>query len=490
MDNKERGSFATPRWFARPLVYYALGPLRPKHKFPSVVDTAVGCGNLLMEAAIHMASNGDMLHAVVNCLFGMDVDPDAVSCCREVLCSLCPEKERDRARAALQEHIQVGDSITHLWARSFDVVLANPPWRNFSVNPGDRVDMSSYPMCASSCRRRLNKCHFFLELSTRLLRPQGRFLFILPESLLQSDMCERVFSSRTERLFRVDGLCTVPARKVWPQLTEQGAIAIFGTRDQSIQCYDYFCARWPDLDSGIWTYRRVNSADAVMVHHLCPHPVWSRVVGRFKTTYASVPWLCCKLGSSKSKPSAEDSTGSILLQKGSVFHLKYICDNFPCFPRKNNVWRLASVPDCAIAAWLLDPSRPDVVAVPLYVDRGHSHRDQLRACFLPPGSIVDDTVSLHWGTAPGSVSYFLLGFWNSTPVEHLLVVGNMTPCSKWFRFQSLTNLPFPDIQIDSVTVAQQAERYLELWSGMYIMIMEPMSLCILQKRTCVSWWFT
>ena len=88
---------------------------------------------------------------------------------------------------------------------------------------------------------------------------------------------------------------------------------------------------------------------------------------------------------------APATNGSVQLQKGSVFHLRYLCDTFRCFPKKCVGYPVSceTVLTCPAHVWLLAPGRPDVIAVPLFLDRDHLHRDQLRACRLPLHSVVD-----------------------------------------------------------------------------------------------------
>ena len=386
----------------------------------------------------------------------MDIDPVAVAQCRHALSSLCPPMERERALTALHKNIRVGDGVAHDWGKcTFDAVVSNPPWCNISLHPDTKqsylqLSKELYPLCCTSSRRKLNTSHFFLEMGARLLRSGGRFLFILPDSLLLSDMCHRLFASPKDRQLRIHSIVTIPVRNVWPFLTEHGAISIVGDKESSAISYDYFHAGWPR--SGRWVWQLVNSTSALAVKHLCPHYTWCRVIHRFKRQYQSTPWLSCSLGPmhGHGKSVTEPTSNNVMLQKGSVFHLRYLCDNFACFPRRNEpVWVIPSV-HCSLSRWLLLPDRPDVVAVPLFMDRGHPHKDQLRACILPKTVLVDSTTSLHWDRENHPhATYFLLGFWNSRTVEHLMVMGTMAPCGKWMRLSHMKILPFPEnIQMD------------------------------------------
>ena len=88
--------------------------------------------------------------------------------------------------------------------------------------------------------------------------------------------------------------------------------------------------------------------------------------------------------------------------------------------------------------------------MPMYMDRHHRRRDQLRACMLPVGTLVDVSVSLHHVThwASTALTYFLLGFWNSAVTEYLLTHAFMTPGCNWIRWKGIQNLPFPSFSAD------------------------------------------
>ena len=429
---------------------------------PRVLDPAVGDGSLL-EEAFHCILDA-MPHlspatVVADCLYGMDVDGDRVQACHRRLAALTLVDD-----AVLQDHVCMGDTLRSGWTHTtFDVILMNPPWMNLSVHPEAqplRASHDEFPICAASNRRGLNTCHLFMEQAARVLRPGGRFLFVLPDSTLISaqgvflhqicpacDICHTMFLSPERALFRLDCVVTIPARRLWVELTEQGAIGLVGTRGAVTETPTYFHSVWP-VDDGSFHWHQATIQTALSMGHLCPDRIMMRVRSRFQTHYGAVSWARCQLGPAIRTPVSvrAEEGDDIPLQCGSVFHLRYLCDNFPCFPRRKDVMyvRRRDAMHCHRSRWLLRADREPVVVVPLFLDRDHRHRDQLRGCILPLGAVVDNSVSIHHVEGPCHLVYFLLGFWNSRLVGHLISAGFLAPGSRWLRFANFQQLPFPD----------------------------------------------
>lgn len=87
-----------------------------------------------------------------------------------------------------------------------------------------------------------------------------------------------------------------------------------------------------------------------------------------------------------------------------------------------------------------------MIVIPLYLDREHPGRDQLRACRLPRGVLVDSSVCVvHGGDGPASphIADFLLGLWNARVVEGLVCRGLLANASTWLTHAAIHALPFP-----------------------------------------------
>ena len=242
------------------------------------------------------------------------------------------------------------------------------------------------------------------------------------------------------------------------ELTEQGAVGLVGTRGAVIPTY--FHSPWP-VDDSSFRWQEVTVEDALSMGHLCPDRIMMRIRGRFQTPYGGVSWAHCQLGPALKSPASTcaEQGDDVPLQSGSVFHLRYLCDNFPCFPRRKDVMyvRRGDAMHCDRWRWLLRGDREPVLVVPLFLDRYHRHRDQLRGCILPVGAVVDNSVSIHH-VEPFAchLVYFLLGFWNSRVVGHLMSAGYLAPGSRWLCLSNFQQLPFPDAAVEPWTMVDTA----------------------------------
>lgn len=164
------GRVYTPPALAARLVRRALEALPGA---PRICDPACGEGAFLVEAKRALVERGLSPLDAERCLFGVDVDAEAVT----------------RARRALPgAEIACADALAMDWgARRFDAVVGNPPWASFS---GRHAEDLTEPM-----RRTLSRYESFrgwpslhgpfLELAVRLSR--GRVAFLLPSQVLDLD---------------------------------------------------------------------------------------------------------------------------------------------------------------------------------------------------------------------------------------------------------------------------------------------------------------
>ena len=447
-------SIYTPAWFARSLIPSAVH--RRDHGL-RILDPAVGCGRLLYESALLLQEAGNIKKILCNSLYGQDIDVWAVSLARVALCQLADPVDRSEVLDALRRHIRVADALTddeNDWPDTlFDVVVCNPPWINLSLTPEQgvvyrkHIASQRFPLCATVPKRNQNACHFFIERTIMHLAEGGRFLFILPDSMICCKMCCYTFTN----ILRLDCIWCTHARNVWPALSELGVVAIMGSKPAHVQPYTYFYSKWPTSSQHECCWTKAHSVDAMACVHLQPNSTWMRVLERCTSRYADVPWKEHRMGPAITNDiMPEGSTESVRVHRGSVFHLRYVCDTFPCFPHKNWGYDIAhrQALSSATLQKLLCPDRPPVVVLPLFMDRHHHHREQLRACFLPIGTLVDDSTCIHHvrcADPQQTLAYFLLGFWNSRVVEHLLIVGFLSPSGRCIRYRMVDRLPFPEI---------------------------------------------
>lgn len=154
-DRKKKGVYYTPRGVAQPMTRMALeaavaqlkdGP----HAVLAIclIDPAVGCGPFLVEAARELSlryakalcgePNPDVAvavtpHIVLNCLFGVDIDPVAVELAKRALSA---ETGGTVTPAMLDRHIIAGNVLVGDSPPAMDDRTGPPPPRfDLSVKP-------------------------------------------------------------------------------------------------------------------------------------------------------------------------------------------------------------------------------------------------------------------------------------------------------------------------------------------------------------------
>jgi hypothetical protein len=201
------------------------------------VDPAVGCGAFLVELldrpnglSHHRAEDKPCsAHDIAGCLYGADVDADAVHVARlriwlrQAATSDEPPDWPDIAR-----RIVVGDSLLGIdWPAvfpevfaaergGFDAVLANPPYlRQELIEPRTKTRLrAAFPLGASGFS---DLCCYFYLLGLRLLRPGGMHVFVgtnswldtrygakLRSHLAAEATIESVYETATARQFAAD----------------------------------------------------------------------------------------------------------------------------------------------------------------------------------------------------------------------------------------------------------------------------------------------
>ncbi|MFZ4574813.1 MAG: N-6 DNA methylase [Phycisphaerales bacterium] len=178
-----------------------------------VCDPACGSGNFLLAAAQRIAARSPRLAlgAVLDrCIFGVDVNRDAVALCRACL-------ESHGGSERIDEHVVAGDAVRGRWpgsgadgdgiawervfpdvfeAGGFDVVVGNPPYLNQlesatveSRAAAEHLKEVSGGMIAGYA----DLAAAFWLLASKLVKPaEGRFALVLPGAVLSSRDAGRV----------------------------------------------------------------------------------------------------------------------------------------------------------------------------------------------------------------------------------------------------------------------------------------------------------
>lgn len=278
-DRRRReGVFYTPPALARDLVEATVGRvLAGGAAEPRVMDPACGGGALLVAAYRRLlawhAGEGQVTAALrrrilERSIFGVDVDPDAVEVTRRALAQIA-DTDVDVAG-----NIRVGDALLAEDPRTFDVVLANPPYVDAEAMTRHHAALRA------ACHGRYEAAAgnwdlfcVFIERCIECCAMGGRVGMIVPNKLLSADY------ARAAR-----GLL------VRPGMSALASIQVF---DHSNECAESVFA------AGVYPIALVaarggTQGEVVIEHMAGPGAVASRVVLAGEVfADSSRPWALC-----------------------------------------------------------------------------------------------------------------------------------------------------------------------------------------------------
>jgi len=216
-DRKRLGAHYTPDAVIDYIVKHVLQPLLKHHDdllSIRILDPACGSGLFLLRAYDILVdhwqkANGgfdkkDARHILENCLFGIDIDEQAVSATKAHLLQKASLHGSDSV--FLDKNIIVGDALSFAHPstlipmhnctegelssggifskHSFDCVIGNPPYVRIQNTPSEKRGCytSSYVTAAG----RFDVSTLFIELSEYLLKANGRFGFIISNKVLST----------------------------------------------------------------------------------------------------------------------------------------------------------------------------------------------------------------------------------------------------------------------------------------------------------------
>jgi hypothetical protein len=222
---RKLGEYYTPDWVVDYIVRNTIGPTLRDHperllgEF-TILDPACGDGAFLLGALrflVSCAPNDDAderrltLRSIADCLHGVDVNPEAVSRCRQRLSGAAAKhaglaidftQRIVRGNSLIQEDTAAasvfGEKLAQMhpvvWSRifpwvmrdaGFDIIVGNPPFVGAKSLDGQEKEYF---------RRRFRTAHqqfdilvAFIELGLELLRPGGRLGFLVSNKVLAAD---------------------------------------------------------------------------------------------------------------------------------------------------------------------------------------------------------------------------------------------------------------------------------------------------------------
>lgn len=233
---KEQGIYYTPTYVVDYIVRNTIGELAKDKKFDlkniKVLDPACGSGSFLMKAFDYLvtldkkkngeisqtkldltgasASYGRKVEILKENIFGVDLDTKAVEIAQLNL--LLKTAEKKHRLPTLQENIKVGNSLiddssvagdkAFKWEDEFkdvmknggfDVVIGNPPY--VDIKQLDPKIVRYFFAKYSTVENRMNLYAVFVEKALTLLKDEGYFGFIIPNSILYNESYQKIRAS-------------------------------------------------------------------------------------------------------------------------------------------------------------------------------------------------------------------------------------------------------------------------------------------------------
>ncbi|MFX0182371.1 MAG: Eco57I restriction-modification methylase domain-containing protein [Candidatus Hodarchaeota archaeon] len=175
-----------------------------------VLDGAAGEGEFLFAALItiysfrkrikqkyeksFLSSLDLKLEILRNNLFGMEINPEALSKCKRKLISEIPQSYIPSLEKHLDKNLITGNFLNVLHSKwpfsssnkGFDIILGNPPWGGRLIK--EEKDFYQEKFELKSPKRNLNTFELFVYQASRLLIPsQGILAYLLPKNITRSN---------------------------------------------------------------------------------------------------------------------------------------------------------------------------------------------------------------------------------------------------------------------------------------------------------------
>ena len=379
--------------------------------------------------------------------------------------------------------------------QGFDVILGNPPWtaaRNDTrAHRGSKtrlrqfiVQSENYPLCRKIPGGHANTWYAFLERLACLLKPGGRFGYIIPDTILAGNttkllrylfaepVTESCAISSVGRL-TLDTVLRFARNKVWKNVS-QGCAVLIGScrRDKgesaqfrfhvSPDCYMNSVREGSVSDHLVSRGSCLSTSTNIVDLGMLPHRILVEVVTRFcGQVFGNIPYMKHQLGPhihNQERSTTQNCGDMVVYYKGPSFHFKYAFDNYSCFDKGQGgpSYFYASKQKCAGAkrvSTLIDKHRSSIVARICFCNR------LIKACRLPATGYIDHKIAIHYvdygDDKPnhGWESSFLLGLLNSAVFEFLVRSMN-APSIVEYGLNPLADIPFPFSGFDTIQTVE------------------------------------
>lgn len=195
---KRTGTYITPWVMAERLVQYALKALDTDLLPPKTLDLGVGTGVFLSATLKHLAERGFLKEHIVPLLYGVDINPLALSLTRQILkveSSVEPPKDRFFLGDVLKD-VALLASIKGVGP--FGLIVTNPPYERINKLDGAEADEKElarrYAKDVTTKagfnlgnRKALDSYKLFIERALELLHPRGVLAALIPANFVSGD---------------------------------------------------------------------------------------------------------------------------------------------------------------------------------------------------------------------------------------------------------------------------------------------------------------
>jgi len=233
-----------------------------------ITDPASGDGILLKSMVENILQQKTLMDKKIT-LVGVDIDKNAIASCKIRLASILDERLQIKLVNTNALIPLKKDSLTKGWKKiqdeinvkvGFDLLIANPPWG---------ADISEYKselntLDFKTLRGQFDSFELFVELAMKIVRPEGYFSFIIPDSILNhgKSILRGMLLERTQIKF-----VAKLGEKIFPRINRACVVIIckntLPTKKNVIDCFRLSSKERNKILNGLLTFAE---AEGTSVH--------------------------------------------------------------------------------------------------------------------------------------------------------------------------------------------------------------------------------